>query len=321
MTLNRRDILRAAGAGMVTWAGAARAQAYPTQPIRLIVPFPPGGPADVIGRTAAGALTPLGQPVVTENRPGASGNIGADVVAKAAPDGHTLLVGNIAVNAINPSVFKSMPFDPVRDFTPVGSFVAPLMTLSVHPSLPVHSVAELIEYARKNPGQLAYATSGPGTPHHLAGAQLCHMAGIDMVHVPYKGASPAVTDVVGGQCPTGVLSLSVALPFHRQGKLRILGMTEATRCALLPDVPSIAETVPGFEMTNWQGIFGPAGLPPSIVRTLYRELARGFSERKESLEAQGLGLFIQPPEKFAAFVRAENEKWRQFVKAHNVTLG
>jgi tripartite-type tricarboxylate transporter receptor subunit TctC len=320
MNISRRNALALVGSAIAAATDLAWAQSYPDKPIKLVVPFPPGGPADVIGRAAGQAISDLGQPAVIDNRPGASGNIGADFVAKAAPDGYTLLVGNIAVNAINPHVFKSMPFDPVKDFTAVGNCIAPLMTFAVHPSVPANSMAELIAYARKNPGKLGYATSGLGTPHHLAGAQLCQMAGIDMTHIPYKGGAPATTDVVGGQCPVGCLSLAVALPFHRQGKLRILAMTERTRSSLVPNVPTVAETVPGFEMTNWQGIFGPARMPPAIVNALYRELAKGFTANRAALEAQGLGLFLQPPEQFAAFVAAESEKWKRFVKALNITL-
>lgn len=318
MNINRRDVLTTLTASLAS--GLAWGQSYPDRPIKLVVPFPPGGPADVIGRAAGQALSGMGQPAIIDNKPGASGNIGADMVAKAAPDGHMLLVGNIAINAINPHVFKSMPFDPTKDFTPIASVVAPLMTISVHPSVPVQSIAELIAYAKKNPGKLSYASSGPGTPHHLAGAQLCELAGIDMTHIPYKGASPAVADVVGGQCPVGCLSLSVALQFHQQGKLRILGMTERTRCTLLPNVPSVSETVPGFEMTNWQGLFGPAKLPANLVNTLSRELAKGFTANKAALEAQGLGLFLKGPEEFGAFVSAENEKWKRFVKTHNISM-
>jgi tripartite-type tricarboxylate transporter receptor subunit TctC len=320
MGFNRREALAALGAGLGFAGGAMAADDYPTKAIKLVVPFPPGGPADAIGRTAAQGLAGLGKPAVIDNKPGASGNIGSDLVAKAAPDGYTLLVGNIATNAINSYVYKSMPYDGIKDFTPICAVVAPLMTFAVHPSIPVNSIAELIAYAKKNPGKLAYATSGLGTPHHLAGAQLNQMAGIDMIHVPYKGGAPAVTDVVGGQCPVGVLSLSVALPFHRQGKLRILAMTESTRAAALPEMPTVGETVKGFEMTNWQGIFGPAKLPASITQVVHRECVKGFMANKAALEAQGLGLFLQGPEQFAAFVVSENEKWKRFVKALNITL-
>ncbi|MBN9428079.1 MAG: tripartite tricarboxylate transporter substrate binding protein [Burkholderiales bacterium] len=322
MTITRRGALAAIGANLAAGCLPAWAQQdYPNKPVRLVVPFPPGGPADVIGRTAGQAITQgLGQPALIENRPGASGNIGADAVAKAAPDGYTLLVGNIAINAINSHVYKSVPFDPIKDFTPICSVVAPLMTLSVHPSVPANTVAEFVAYAKRNPGKLGYATSGLATPHHLAGALLCQMADIDMISVPYKGASPAVTDVVGGQCPVGFLSLSVALPYHRSGRLRILGMVESTRASVLPDVPTVGETVKGFEMSNWQGIFGPAKLPMSIAQTVYRECAKGFNANRATLESQGLGVMLNTPEQFAAFVAAENDKWARFVKALNLKL-
>jgi tripartite-type tricarboxylate transporter receptor subunit TctC len=320
MNFNRREALAGIGAGLALASGAARAQGFPNKPVRLVVPYPPGGPADVIGRTAAQGIGNLGHPCVVENRAGASGNIGSDLVAKAAPDGHTLLVGNIATNAINAYVYKTMPYDPVKDFTPICAVVAPLMTISVHPSVPVHSIAELIAYAKQNPNKLSYASSGLGTPHHIAMEQLCHMAGVEMVHVPYRGGAPATADVVGGQCPVGCLSLQVALPFHRAGRLRILGMTETTRASAVPEIPTVSETVKGFEMTNWQGIFGPARLPQPIVQAVHRECAKAFTANKQSLEGQGLGVFLLGPDQFPSFVVAENDKWRRFVKSLNVTV-
>ena len=321
MKTNRREALAGIGASLAAIAGgAAWAQDYPSRSIRLVVPFPAGGPADAIGRAAAQGLGNLGQPVVVDNRAGASGNIGSDLVAKAAPDGYTLLVGNIATNAINAYVYKRMPYDVAKDFTPICSVVAPLMTVSVHPSVPVNSIAELIAYGRKNPGRLFYASSGLGTPHHVAMAQLCQMAKIDMVHVPYKGGAPATADVVGGQCPVGCLTLSVALPFHRTGKLKILGMTESTRAAAVPEIPTVGETLKGFEMTNWQGIFGPAKLAPAISEAVYRECVKAFMANKTTLEAQGLGIFLRGPEQFAAFVAAENKKWSRFVKTLNLAI-
>jgi tripartite-type tricarboxylate transporter receptor subunit TctC len=321
MNRTRREALAGIGAGLAAFASAsAWSQEFPNRPIRLVVPFPPGGPADVIGRTAAQGIGHLGQTVIVDNKAGASGNIGSDFVAKSAPDGHTLLVGNIATNAINAYVYKSMPYDVVKDFTPICAVVAPLMTVSVHPSVPVNSIAELIAYGKKNPGKLSYATSGLGTPHHIAMAQLCQMAGIEMTHVPYKGGAPATADVVGGQCPLGCLSLSVALPFQRTGKLRILAMTESTRAAAVPDIPTVGETLKGFEMTNWQGIFGPAKLPAAIAQAVHRECAKAFLANKSLLEGQGLGIFLQGPEQFAPFVVAENDKWRRFVKTLNLTV-
>lgn len=321
MNFNRREAIGCIGAAFTAFGtSAARAQEFPSKPIRLVVPYPPGGPADVIGRTAAQGIGNLGQPVVVDNKSGASGNVGSDIVAKAAPDGHTLLVGNIATNALNAYVYKAMPYDPIKDFTPISAVVAPLMTISVHPSLPVNSIAELIAHAKKNPGKLSYASSGLGTPHHIAMAQLCQMAGVDMVHVPYRGGAPATADVVGGQCPVGCLSLQVALPFQRAGKLRILAMTESTRATAVPDIPTVAETVKGFEMTNWQGIFGPAKLPQGVVQAVHRECVKAFTANKASLEAQGLGVFLLGPDQFPGFVAAENEKWRRFVKSLNLTV-
>jgi tripartite-type tricarboxylate transporter receptor subunit TctC len=196
------------------------------------------------------------------------------------------------------------------------------MTIAVHPSVPANSIPELIAYAKANSGKLGYASSGIGSPHHIAGALLCQLAGINMVHVPYKGGAPAAVDLVGGQVPVGYVTLSTALPFHKAGKIRILGMTEKTRTALLPDVPSISETVKGFDVTNWQGLFGPANLPPAIVNALQAECAKGFNSPaiKSQMEAQGLSVIVDTPDHFAAFVRQENQIWGSFVKSLNTVL-
>lgn len=324
MELSRRQIL-CGTAGFALGASALRSQAqsYPSRPIRLVIPFPAGGPTDTIGRAVAQSITAgLGQPVVLDNRAGATGNIGADAVAKSAPDGYTLVIGNIATHAINSHVYTRMPYDPIKDFTPVCALIAPLMTVAVHPSVPANSIPELVAYAKANAGKLGYASSGIASPHHLAGALFCQLAGVNMVHVPYKGAAPAAVDLVGGQVPVGFITLSTALPFHKAGKIRILGMTEKTRTALLPDVPSISETVKGFEVTNWQGLFGPANLPPAIVSSLQAECAKGFNSTaiKSQMEAQGLSVIVDTSERFAALVRQENQKWGAFVKSLNVVL-
>jgi tripartite-type tricarboxylate transporter receptor subunit TctC len=215
-----------------------------------------------------------------------------------------------------------MPYDAIKDFKPICALIAPLMTIAVHPSVPANSITELIAYAKANSGKLGYASSGIGSPHHIAGALLCQLAGINMVHVPYKGGAPAAVDLVGGQVPVGYITLSSALPFHKAGKIRILGMTEKKRTALLPDVPSISETVKGFEVTNWQGLFGPANLPPAIVNALQAECLKGFNSPsiKSQMEAQGLSVIVDTPDHFAAFVRQENQKWGSFVKSLNMVI-
>jgi len=324
MELSRRQVLcGTAGLAMGFGATHVHAQSYPSRPIRLVIPFPAGGPTDTIGRAAAQSITAgLGQPVVLDNRAGATGNIGADAVAKSAPDGYSLVVGNIATHAINSFLYTRMPYDAIKDFTPICALIAPLMTIAVHPSVPANSIPELIAYAKANSGKLGYASSGIGSPHHIAGALLCQLAGINMVHVPYKGGAPAAVDLVGGQVPVGYVTLSTALPFHKAGKIRILGMTEKTRTALLPDVPSISETVKGFDVTNWQGLFGPANLPPAIVNALQAECAKGFNSPaiKSQMEVQGLSVIVDTPDHFAAFVRQENQKWGSFVKSLNMVL-
>lgn len=324
MELSRRQILcGTAGLALGASAASIHAQSYPSRPIRLVIPFPAGGPTDTIGRAAGQSITAgLGQPVVLDNRAGATGNIGADAVAKSTPDGYSLVVGNISTHAINSHVYTRMPYDAIKDFTPICALIAPLMTIAVHPSVPANSIPELIAYAKANPGKLGYATSGIASPHHLAGALLCQLAGINMVHVPYKGGAPAAVDLVGGQVPVGYITLSTALPFQKAGKIRILGMMEKTRTALLPDVPSISETVRGFEVTNWQGLFGPAKLAPAIVNALQAECAKGFNSPaiKSQMDAQGLSVIVDTPDHFAAFVKQENQKWGSFVKTLNVVL-
>lgn len=324
MTITRREAL----GGICGFTGAlispfALAQTYPNRPIRMVIPFPAGGPSDTIGRAAGSAITKgLGQPVVLDNRAGASGNIGADAVAKSSPDGYTMVVGNIATHAINPHVYKTMPYDPIRDFTPICALIAPTMCFAVHSAVPINSIAELIDYSKKKPNSLSYASSGQATPHHLAGALLCQMAGIEMTHVPYKGGAPAANDLAGGQVPLGCITLSQALPFHKAGRIRILAMVEKTRSPVLPEVPTVSETVKGFEMSNWQGLFGPANLPKNIVSAIQAECAKGFAEPviKAQMEAQGLGVIVDTPEHFAAFVRQENQRWGQFVKSMNLSL-
>lgn len=326
MKNGRRQALGAIGAASAgLWSARASAQgaAYPTRPIQLVIPFPPGGPTDLIARAAAPLLQEsLGQPLVLDNRSGATGNIAAEYVARAPADGHVLILGNIAINAINAHVIKTSAFDAKTDLVPICNLVQPLMCVAVNPSVPVNSVAELVEHARRNPGKLRYASSGVASPHHLAGALMGQLAGIDWVHVPYRGGAPAVNDLVGGQVEVGFITLSGVLPFHQNGRVRILGMTETKRAALLPDVPSISETVRGFEMTNWQGLFGPARLPVPIVERLHAEFSKAYSAPsvKASLQSRGMEVIVGPTADFAAFVRREHERLGQLIRTSNITL-
>lgn len=320
----RRRALSTIGAALAgAWAGEGIAQQYPAKPIQLVVPFPPGGPSDLIARAGMPLLQEsLGQPIVLDNRSGATGNIAGEFVARAPADGHVLLLGNISTNAINAHVIKSPNFDAKSDLVAICNLVQPTMCLAAHPSVPAASVAELVEHAKKNPGKLRYASSGVASPHHLCGALMAQLAGIEWIHVPYRGGAPAVTDLVGGQVELGFVTLSGVLNHHQNGRVRILGMTESKRSALLPDVPTIGETVRGFVMTNWQGLFGPARLPAPIVERLQAEFQRVYSTPsvRAALESRGLEVVVGSSAEFASFVLREHERLGQLIRTSNITL-
>ena len=260
----------------------------------------------------------LGQPVVIDNRPGAAGNIGADLVAKSAPDGYTLLMGTVGTHAINASLYAKMPYDHVKDFAPVILVAGVPNVLEVNPALPVNSVADLIKLAKAKPGQINFASSGSGTSIHLSGELFKTMAGVDMTHIPYKGSAPAITDLIGGQVQVMFDNLPSSLQFIKAGKLRAIAVTSAKRAPALPDVPTIAESgLPGFEASSWFGIVAPAGTPPAIIARINNDVDQWLqsSEAKEKLLAQGAIPAGGTPEQFAAHIRAETEKWAKVVKA------
>ena len=296
----------------------AQAQTYPSKPIRIVVPFPVGGIADLYSRLIGARWSELwGQPVLVENRTGAGGNIAADLVAKAAPDGYTLVMGSIGTHAVNVSLFSRLPYDPVRDFAPIALAVDAEGLLAVHPSLSAQSVAELIALARAKPGGLTYASAGAGTASHLAGELFKSMAKLDMVHVPYKGNVPAITDLLAGQTSLIFATMPTVLPHTKAGKLRALATTGETRAAASPELPTVADTLPGFVVNNWVGLFAPAGTPPDIVGRLNAE-TRNFMQSKEitaRLTAEGARFVPMTPEQFGAFVKAEIAKWAPVVKA------
>ncbi|TMG91889.1 MAG: tripartite tricarboxylate transporter substrate binding protein [Betaproteobacteria bacterium] len=315
-----RGLQRAALAALLTvCVSGAWAQAYPTRPIRLVVPFPAGGTTDILAREVGQRLSmTLGQPVVIDNRPGAAGNIGADLVAKSAPDGYTLLMGTVGTHAINASLYAKMPYDHVKDFAPVILVAGVPNVLEVNPALPVNSVADLIKLAKAKPGQINFASSGSGTSIHLSGELFKTMAGVDMTHVPYKGSAPAITDLIGGQVQVMFDNLPSSLQFIKAGKLRAIAVTSAKRAPALPDVPTIAESgLPGFEASSWFGIVAPAGTPPAIIARINNDVDQWLqsSEAKEKLLAQGAIPAGGTPEQFAAHIRAETEKWAKVVKA------
>lgn len=298
--------------------GVAAAQSYPARAVKIVVAFPPGGAVDTLARTLAQKMSESwSQPVVVENRPGASGIIGTEFVARAAPDGHTLTAGAISTHASHVGLHKKLPYDPLKDFAPVALMAAVPNLLVVNPSVPAASIAELIKLAREKPGALSYGSAGAGTTLHLSGELFKSMARVDIVHVAYKGSSPAVTDVIAGQIPMMFDSVTSALPHVKAGKLRALGVTSAKRSSALPQVPTIAEAgLPGYEMTPWFGLFAPAGAPQAIIAKLNAEVTRIFAlpDVKERLAAIGAEPMGATPEQFAALVRADVAKWTKVIQ-------
>jgi tripartite-type tricarboxylate transporter receptor subunit TctC len=300
-------------------SAGASAQGYPTKPIRLVVPYPAGGPLDIMARAIGQKLTEAWkQPVVVDNRAGAGGNIGADFVAKSAPDGYTLLMGAVATHAINPSLYSKIPYDPVKDFAPVALVAQVPNILVVNPAVPAKTVRELIDLARAKPGTLNFGSGSTGSTGHLAGELFNTMAGVKMVHIPYKGAAPATADLLGGQVQLMFDNLASALPNVKAGKLRALAVTTLARSPAIPELPTIAESgLPGFDLTTWFGLLVPAGTPPEIVARLNAEIVRALDAKdmRERLEKMGAEpLSNNTPERFAAFIRSEAAKYARVVK-------
>jgi tripartite-type tricarboxylate transporter receptor subunit TctC len=303
------------------FAGIAHAQPYPSKPVRLIIPFPPGGSNDIVGRMVATQLSErLGQSVIADNRGGAGGTIGTDMAAKSPPDGYTLLLISVA-HAFNPAMYKKLPYDPEKSFAPIGLVAAGPVALMVNPSVPAHSVKELIDLLKANPGKLNYATAGVGSFQHLASELFKLQTGVDMVHVPYKGGGPAMMDTIGGQAQINMASLIQVIPHAKSGKLRLLATSGTKRSALFPDVPTVAETVPGYDATNWWGLVAPAGTPPEIVERLSRELSivLSSSATKTRLESEGADIIRMSPAEFGRFLHDEIEKWGKVVRQAGIT--
>jgi tripartite-type tricarboxylate transporter receptor subunit TctC len=299
-------------------AGAVHAQTYPAKPIRIIVPFPAGGIADLYARIVGQRVADgWGQPVLVENRTGAGGNIGADAVAKSAPDGYTLVMGSFGTHAVNVSLFSSMPYDPVRDFAPIALVLEAEGLLVVHPSVPAKNVGELIAHARANPGKLTFASAGMGTASHLAGEVFKAMAKVDMTHVPYKGNVPAITDLLAGQTSLLFATMPTVLPQAKAGKLRALATIGSSRSAAAPELPTVAETLPGFEVNNWVGLLAPASTNAEIVRKWNVEVNRIMqgADIKQRLLVEGARYSPNTPEEFGAFIKSEIAKWAPVVKA------
>ena len=323
--MDRRTLLKTIAAGTAASAAPwAAAQSLPDQPLRWIVPYPAGGGTDVLARTVAEAMREtLGQQVVIDNRPGASTNIGAQIVATAKPDGGTFMSADNAVLAFNEHLFSKLPFNPEKDFTYIGGISRFPLALVVHPAFEAKTVKEFLAYARANPGKLNYASPGNGSPHHLAMEMFKNRTKTFLTHIPYRGAAPALQDVMGGQVPCMFLDLAAGLPVITSGKVRALAIGSAKRVAALPDVPTLAEAgVPNTEVFAFQGILAPAGLPAAITTRLNTDLNKALLNPAVVKRMNDFGMEALPgtPEQFRAMARAESKRWGEIIKAAGVKL-
>jgi len=312
---------RVSALSVLLLAAPAMAQDFPSRPVTIVTPQSPGASSDLLARTVGDRLTlAWGHPVIVDNRPGASGNVGAALAARASADGYTLMVGTDAMLTSNVYLFKNMPFDPVKDFAPITNAGANIICLAVNAQLPVASVAELITYAKANPGKLQYGSSGIASPHHLSGELLSQKTGIQIVHVPYRGGGPAANDLLGGHISMAFLSLSSAVPLISSGKIRILALVEKSRYAAMPDIPTIGETIPGFEMSSWLGFFAPAGTPAPLVARLNEAIIKVLTidAVKEKLATLGLVVAPSTPAELGAIVKDGLAVRGQLIKAANI---
>jgi tripartite-type tricarboxylate transporter receptor subunit TctC len=302
--------------------GPALAQTYPNRAITLVIPFAPGGSTSIVGRGIADKMSELlGEKVVVDNRPGAGGTVGTKAVAKSEPDGYTLVLGYTGTLAIGPSLYKNAGYDPRKDFAPIGLIGNAPNSLVVHPSFPAKTIAELIAYAKANPGKVNFGSAGAGTVSHITGEYFATSAGIKLVHIPYKGTGPALTDLLGGHIPMAFAPIPASHPNVTAGALRALAVTSTTRSSLLPDVPTIAESVlPGFDASLYYGLAAPAGTPRSIIDKLNKALrdALASAEVKRQLTQDGTEITPGTPEDYAAFIDKDEKKWSQLVKASGV---
>ncbi|UUC93635.1 MULTISPECIES: tripartite tricarboxylate transporter substrate binding protein [Comamonas] len=320
-----RALAAAAALAMAACTAVAFAQApaYPVKPVRIIVPYPAGGTTDIIARLAAAQLSErLRQPFVVENRAGASGAIGSVAVAQAAADGYTLVMGTASSHGINSALQKNLPYDAVKDFAPVTVVASTPNIIVVHPSVPARTLGELLALAKTRPGQINFGSTSPGGSPHMSAELLKMMAGVDMTHVPYKGASPMLTDLVGGQIQAGFDNLPSTIAFVRSGKLRALAVTTAQRWPGAADIPTVAESVPGYEVSGWFGLLAPAGTPKAVLDTLQTAVAQAVRDPEVTRQLRSLGAepVASRPEAFAQQIRADVDKWRGVVKATGVTL-
>ena len=323
MSLSLHRVLLSVATALFSATAAAQSP-YPNKAIRWIVPFPAGGPSDVLARAIGHKLSEhWGQQVVIDNRSGAGGNIGSDLAAKAAPDGYTLLMGYVGPLTINPSLYRKMPYDTVKDFAPVTAIASSTLILAAHPATTIKSLKELIARAKSGQSTLSFASAGNGTPAHLAGELVNAMAGIKIQHVPYKGAAPVVTELLGNQVPLGIAALPAVIQHVKAGRLNALGVSSAKRSIFAPDVPTIAESgLPGYEVENWQGLLVPAGTTREIVNKLHTETVKILQSQdvKDRLYSQGFEIGTSTPEQFAAYLKADMVKWAKLVKSSGASI-
>ncbi len=298
-------------------SATAHAQDYPSKPIRLVVPYSPGGPVDIVGRLTAQKLTDeLKQQVIVDNRAGGGGNIAVEIVARSVPDGYTLLMGANGTNAINPNLYPNLAVKPARDLAPIGMVASSPMILVTHPSVSANSIKELIALAKARPGAINFASSGNGSTAHLSSELFKSMAGVNIVHVPYKGAGPALTDLVGGQVQIMFTGISSTLPYVKSSRLKALGVSSEKRVAILPDVPAVNEEIAGYEVMTWYGMFAPVQLPKPYVTKLNQALAKIYAtaDARQRLAALGADPVIDSPDQFAAAIGKETAKWAKVIK-------
>ncbi|MDH2054256.1 Bug family tripartite tricarboxylate transporter substrate binding protein [Achromobacter marplatensis] len=322
MTLRFKRLLRACAFGLALAAPALSQAAWPEKPITLIVPWAAGGSTDILARVLSEGLTQsLGQSVIVENRSGASGNIGTTFVARAKPDGYTLLVGSMSTHTMNQALYSNMPFDGVKDFTPIAELALVTNTMVVHPSVPATNLKEFIAYVKERPDTVAYASAGQGSTNHLSAALFEKAAGVKMMHIPYRGGAPAVLDTVAGRTQVLFSAGTQTLPHVQTGKLKLLAVTEEKRSPLLPDVPTVAETLPGYELSVWYGAFGPAGMPPELTARLNREINL-ILKRPDVIKKMGdMGVLLTEttPEQFGQILTRDADKYGKLIKELGIT--
>jgi tripartite-type tricarboxylate transporter receptor subunit TctC len=313
--LRRSALTLLLGSLALTWGASASAQSYPNKPVRLVVTFPSGGAPDILARLFS-EKAQLGQSVVVDNKPGAGGNIGADFVAKSPPDGYTLVLGTVGTHSINGSLYEKMPYDMVKNFSPVSLIASAPNLLVVNNNVPAKTVPEFVAYLKANPDKLSFGSPGVGTSVHVSGELFKSMTGTKMTHVPYKGRQFAIPDLVGGSIQLMFDNMPSALPMAREGKIRAIAVTTAKRSSAAPEIPTIAESIPGFEATTWFALFAPAGTPKPVVDRLNAEVLRVFRlpEVAERLKTLGLEAVLSSPEELAAYQASEITKWTKVVK-------